>query len=255
MGTIIRYILLTASRDWLFVGLFILVLLAYGLSLFTGGTALVEQQQMVLTFFAGTSRVMLVIGLIVFVCFNIRRSFENREIEAMLSKPLSRTRFIVAYWSGFVVLSFIAAVPVMGILLTLNTPDLKGLIYWGASYFCEVALVVAFALVAALIMRSAVSAVLASFAFYILSRLMGFFVAAMNNPYSLTGGEKWSGLLEAVLKCISVIIPRLDLFAKSNWLIYGVEGQQDLWIFQVQSLVYIPLLLGLAWFDFRRKQF
>lgn len=255
MNTIVRYTLLTALRDWLFIGLLIMVLMAYGMSVFMGSTALVEQGQMALAYFAGASRLILVTGLIVFVCFHVRRAFDNREIESTLSKPVSRVEFVVAYWLGFAVLAAIAVVPVLLIIMVLNRPDWLGLLYWGVSLICEISLVVAFALLASLIMRSAVSSVLSCFAFYLISRLMGFFVAAMGQQTSLLGRGLFGAPMEFIMQVISTVIPRLDMFAKSDWLIYGIEGQADLWIFQVQSLVYILFLLAMATFDFKRKQF
>lgn len=254
MQTIIRYTLLTARRDWLFIGLVLLVVMAYGLSIFTGSTALVEQSQMSLAYFAGSSRVALLIGLIVFACFHVRRLFDNREIESMLSKPISRTQFVVAYWLGFVILAFVAVMPVMILMLVAFKPNMVGLIYWASSLFLEISLVLAFALVSGLILRSAVSAVLASFSFYLISRLMGFFVAAFDQPSLLTSGN-YGQIMATALKGLSAIIPRLDLYAKSSWLIYGIEGQKDLWVFEGQSVIFIALLLAMAVFDFKRKQF
>ncbi|OYW17650.1 MAG: hypothetical protein B7Z54_07700, partial [Sphingobacteriales bacterium 12-47-4] len=57
------------------------------------------------------------------------------------------------------------------------------------------------------------------------------------------------------LKAISVIVPRLDFFAKGSWMIYGPKSYDDLWLFLVQALVFIPLLLAAAIIDFKRKQF
>lgn len=255
MKTIIRYTLLTASRDWLFIGLCSIILLAYGFSVFVGTTALVEQAQMSLAYFAGSSRIILVTGLIVFVCFHVRRAFENREVESILSKPISRTKFVISYWIGFSILAFLTTIPTIAIIYILNSPDLVGLLYWSVSFILEIALVIAFALLCSLIMSSAVSSVMATFAFYLSARLMGFFIAATDSPTSLMGAGKLGQVLEYILQAVSMIIPRLDMFAKSEWLIYGVEGQNDLWIFPVQSLVYILLLLAIAVFDFRRKQF
>ena len=254
MQTIIRYTLITALRDWLFIGLVMLVAAAYGMSVFTGSTALVEQAHMSIAYFAGSSRIVLMVGLIVFVCFHVRRLFDNREIESMLSKPISRGQFVVAYWFGFVILAVIATVPVVIIMETIYTPNHMGLLYWVSSLLLELALVLAFAVVAALMLSSAVSAVMASFAFYFVSRLMGFFVAALAQPSGLESGVA-SRIMAMILKAISSIVPRLDLYAKSNWLIYGIEGQMDLWIFQIQSVVFIALLLAMAVFDFKRKQF
>lgn len=254
MKTIIRYTLITALRDWLFLGLVLLVAAAYGLSVFTGSTALVEQSEMSIAYFAGSSRIVLMIGLIVFVCFHVRRLFDNREIESMLSKPISRSTFIISYWLGFVILAVIATIPIVVIMETVYTPNHLGLLYWVASLILELSIVIAFALVAALMLGSAVSSVMASFSFYFISRLMGFFVAALAQPSNLTSGIA-GPFMGHVLKAISTIIPRLDLYAKSSWLIYGIEGQKDLWIFQVQSIVFIGLLLAMAIFDFKRKEF
>lgn len=255
MPTIIRYTLLTASRDLLFIGLCALIFIAYGFSVFVGNTALVEQQQMSLAYFAGSSRIILVTGLIVFVCFHVRRAFDNREVESILSKPVSRSGFVVSYWLGFAIMAVIAALPAIGIIAFLNTPDLTGLAYWSLSLILEISLVMAFALVSSLIMKSAVSAVMSTCAFYLISRLMGFFTIAMDNPTSLLGSSPFAAMLEMILKFISTILPRLDMFAKSEWLIYGVAGQNDLWIFPAQSVIYILLLLAMAIFDFKRKQF
>ena len=254
MQTIIRYTLITAMRDWLFIGLILLVAAAYGLSVFTGSTALVEQAQMSIAYFAGGSRIVLMVGLIVFVCFHVRRLFDNREIESMLSKPISRSQFVVAYWLGFVILAIIAVIPVIIIMVTIYTPNHIGLLYWASSLILELSLVLAFALVAALMLSSAVGSVMASFAFYFISRLMGFFVAALAQPNSLSTGISGK-IMSTIMEGISTIVPRLDLYAKSSWLIYGVEGQTDLWIFQAQSAVFIALLLSMAVFDFKRKQF
>jgi hypothetical protein len=62
-------------------------------------------------------------------------------------------------------------------------------------------------------------------------------------------------LSELILMFTSILLPRLDLFAKSSWLIYGVTDVEDWFIVPIQSMIYIPLLLLMAIFDFRRKQF
>jgi ABC-type transport system involved in multi-copper enzyme maturation permease subunit len=229
--------------------------MAYGFSVFVGTTALVEQSQMAMAYFAGSSRIILVIGMIVFVCFHVRRAFDNREVESILSKPISRTQFVVAYWLGFSLLAILVSFPAILILQLLNKPDFIGLLYWASSLILEISIIVAFTLLASLIMKSAVSSVMASFAFYLVSRLMGFFVAAMDSPTSMMGNGLINKVLQFILEIISTVIPRLDLFAKSEWLIYGVTKQNDLWIFPAQSLVFILLMLSICVFDFKRKEF
>ena len=211
MKAIVRYILLTASRDFLFLGLFVMIIAAYGFSLFTGSTALVEQQQMTVAYFAGTSRVILIMGLVTFICFHIRRAFENREIETILSKPLSRVQFVLAYWIGYVVLVLLAALSPILIFLVLGGVDSMGLLYWGSSLLLEASLMMAFALVAALVLRSAVTALFSVAAFYLVARLMGFLMVAIDNPNALLHGLGWQAdLMVVVLKIVSVTCPRFD---------------------------------------------
>ena len=93
----VKYILLTAQRDSLFFGLAALIVFASYLATFMGSTAAVEEGQTAMIYTAGIARLVLALGLSVFIAFHIRRSFENREIDLMLVHPVSRSSFIFAY--------------------------------------------------------------------------------------------------------------------------------------------------------------
>jgi len=265
MGSIIRYIILTAMRDMLFIGLLVIVAAATGISFMLGSTALVEQQQMSLTYIAGSVRMILVVGNILFICFHIRRAFENKEIDLTLSRPISRTSFMIAYWLGFTILAFMLTIPAIAVMAIVTTANVQGLLFWGFTLLCEMALVAAFALVSALIMQSAVTSALSCLAFYLLGRMMGFFILTVKSaPIALSGGvmEKIVWVMSKTLVVISCGFPRLDLFGKTSWLLYGMQFHDvyhrinhDLWIAPLQTLIYIPLLLSVAIFDFKRKQF
>lgn len=258
MISIIRYTLLTALRDLLFIGLFVIVLGAVAISFMLGSTALIEQEQMVISYIAGSVRLILITGLILFICFHVRRSFENKEIDLTLSRPISRTAIIIAYWLGFTLLAFMLSIPVIATIGLVTKVNLQGLQFWGFSLLCETALITAFALVSALIMQSAVTSALSCLGFYLMARMMGFFILTTKAmPASLDGNldTKITWLMEKTLTVISITFPRLDLFGKTSWLIYGIDNALHLWIVPIQSLIFIPLLLSVAVFDFKRKQF
>ncbi len=260
MSTTIRYIFITAVRDWLFIGLFFSILAAVGISLFLGGTALVEQEVMTIVYAAGASRVILLVGLIVFVCFHVRRAFDNREVEVMLTKPISRTSFVFSYWAGFAVVSALFVLPVSVMMWLLMDVDLVGLLFWSVSLALEALLVVAFALACSLILTSAVTSVLVSFGFYLISRMMGFFTFIIERSV-MKFDLSWGWLTENLLAVTSIILPRLDLFGNSKWLVYGIRVDQQVWLLEMipvflpQTLIYVPLLLFMAMFDFKRRQF
>src|SRR5271155_3737620 len=101
MLTNIRYILITALRDWLFIGLLAGILLATAVSATLGSTAFIEEKEMTVTFAAGAARLILMVGMIVFVCFHIRNAFDTKEIDVILSRPISRSNLVISYWLGF----------------------------------------------------------------------------------------------------------------------------------------------------------
>ena len=103
-------------------------------------------------------------------------------------------------------------------------------------------------------LRSAVSAVLASFGFYVLGRMMGFFLVMLESKLML-GNMLINQIAKGLLTGISLVIPRLDLFGQSDWLIYGGPRSSDLQLAIWQMAVFIPLLLSAATVDFLRKEF
>lgn len=252
MGTTISYILLTALRDRLFAGLFIALLVMAYVSFFLGGTALVEEWQLATAYFAGGSRLTLNFGLIVFVCFHIRRAMENKEIDVILSRPISRQAFIVAYWMALVIAAILLVIPVVAITGWLGYLNTQGFLDWTITLLLEAAITVALAQFFAMRLSSVMGSVIASVGFYLLSRLMGFFILTTQTYVAKDNAiDVMSGYL---LKAIAVIMPRLDMFAQSQWLIEGVE-QSNLWLCFSQSIAYVGLLLAASIFDLRRRQF
>jgi len=253
MLTNIRYILITALRDWLFVGLFIGILIATGISATLGSTAFLEEKEMTLTFAAGSARLILMIGMIVFVCFHIRNAFDTKEIDVILSRPISRSNLVIAYWLGFSLVGLLLTIPVVGLLALIGVKSWVGFGGWAASLLLEMFLVIALALFSAFTLRSAVTSVIACMGFYVLSRMMAFFI--LTSQSGMVGGEPKYIAMKYALVAISTLVPRLDFFGKSEWLIYGFNSQQDWMLFCTQAAIFIPVLLVVSIIDFRRKQF
>jgi ABC-type transport system involved in multi-copper enzyme maturation permease subunit len=253
MTPILKYILLTSLRDRLYLGLFVALVISFSISIFLGSTALIEKQQMITVYVAGSSRVVLTIGMILFVCLNVSRAFENKEVEFIISKPISRERFVLGYLLGFCAVAMLIMIPVLIAIFALSSANKLGLLIWSASLISELIIIISFALLASLILRNAFSAIFASFGFYILSRLMGFFLVAINIPQDLA--QIKSHFFATMLKIFSVFFPRLDLFGQSSWLNYGITDFGNLKIIFWQSLIYIPLMIFMAFHDFKKKQF
>jgi len=250
----IRYVLLTATRDRLFFGLLVGILASAYICSVLGSTAMLEPEKMTLSFTAASSRVIIMIGLIVFVGFHMKNAFEAREIDVLLSRPISRTSLVLSYWLGFAVVAVLLVVPTLVLVGLLGILNQTGFMLWGASLLLESLLVISIALFAALTVRSGVATVLVSLAMYTLSRMMGFFLATtktsmMFSEHQINVGAQW------LMNMISTVVPRLDFFAKSHWLIYGAKSYEELALFLMQAGVFVPLLVAASVIDFKRKQF
>ena len=251
---IIRYTLITSTRDLLYSGMFALILIAVGVSAFLGSTALAEQQQMMITYAAGSIRVIINVGLVMFVCFHVARMLENKEISFILSKPVSRSSFVISYWSALVCIAFIVVIFSGLILTSFSGLRIPGLFMWTSSLLCEAVILMAFALSLTLITESSIVSALSTFLFYTLARMIGFFIVVeeANLLYS-------PGLMGRIafkfMNAISMILPRLDMFGKSAWLIYEITDKREMFWYPAQSLAYIPLLLFVSVYDINKKQF
>lgn len=250
----VRYVLLTATRDRLFIGLLVGILVAAYISSVLGSTAMLESGQMTIAFTAASARVIIMLGIIVFIGFHMRNAFDAKEIDVLLSRPISRTTLVVSYWLGFCAVATCLVIPTIILMAVIGALNQTGFLIWSVSLLCESWLVASVALFAALTIKSGVGTVLASLAIYTLSRMMGFFLMATSSgaafrEHEINVGAQW------LMSGISIIVPRLDLFAKSKWLIYGAHSYEDATLFLVQSAVFIPILMAASIIDFKRKQF
>ncbi len=267
MHTTIRYVLLTALRDRLFLGLMIGVVFAAYVSSVLGSTALVENTQMKMAFAAASARIILMVGLMIFICFHVRHAFDSKEIDVFLSRPMTRLHLLLSYWLGFSLVALLLVLPSLGVLAFLQysrpadggwlpilvNVNVEGFVVWAVSVLCESLLVVGLALFASLTLKSGVTSVMASLGFYVVSRMMGFFVATADS--TLVNKDEWNTLLTWSLKAVSTIFPRLDFFGQTEWIIYGVKSWEPFILSLTQMVVFLPLLLVMAAFDFQRKQF
>lgn len=255
MKTLLKFVLLTALRDKLYLSILIILAGVFGISNLVGFSALSEEAKMQLVYFSFLSRLIIVCGMILFICFYINKAFEHKEIDFILAKPISRNTLILSYWMSFILISFILIAPTMVVISFFTKQNIAGLLWWGVSVILELMIVSTFAIVCALILKSAVVSVLSSISFYFIGRMMGFFVYSINLPDNMEVVKNWQALSEVILKFISSIFPRLDLFGKTEWLVYGVNNYNDIYIVLLQSLIYIPFMLCIAFYDFGKKQF
>ena len=250
-----RYIVLTAVRDRLMVGLTLALLGAVLVASFLGEATFMEARETALTFAGFSTRLILITGLVLFVCFHVQRSFENREVDLMLSRPVSRTQFVLITWAGFSGVALMMALVAVIVLPIADMPPPGALGLWAASLVLEALLMVAVALFFSLSLRSAVASVMASFGFYLAARMTGFLLGIVQSDWNSAASTALGGMVSQAIYVVGLVLPRLDLFGQTWWLSYGDTEGGALIPVLAQAGVYLPLLLGAAVFDFRRRRF
>jgi ABC-type transport system involved in multi-copper enzyme maturation permease subunit len=254
MLTNVRYIFLTALRDKMFWVLLAGVLAAALIAHMLGATAPTHTREMTLTYSSNAARVMIILGLIIFVCSHLQNAFATHEIDVFLSRPITRTNLVISYWIGFANVALLHVLATIALLALQGVISWKGYVCWSVSLLLECWLAVAIALFASFTLKSGVASVLASLGIYVASRMIGFFVITTQSAF-LFDSHALTLFLVYCIKALSAIFPRLDYFAKSDWLITGVGTMIEIKLFVAQALITIPLLVAASITDFKRKQF
>lgn len=268
---LVGYVLTAAMRDKLMMTLVLMIVLGAGLSIFLGSSGLTEQDSFALVFGAGGLRFLSVVGLVIFVCFYMRRSFEMREVEFLLARPISRMKFLLSHALSFIILAIVISCIVTVVVGFLGKPDTHGLWVWGVSIAVENIIMIVTGLFFSIVLSSAAGSALATLGFYVLARLIGTLLGIAAVPVD----KPLFLFLNKVMDLISIIVPRLDIMGQTSWLVYGVEGSSNIGFLQkanayshflvdhlgiggfilVQGAVFLTLLIAAAAFDFSRRQF
>lgn len=269
---LVGYILKAAARDRLLLTLALTIAVGAALAVFLGSSPIAEQGIFALVFAAAGLRIVGVIGLVLFFCFYVRRAFDNKEVEYLLSRPLGRTTFLLSHMAAFMALAVLVSLIVCAAVFVIGKPDLGGFVVWAASLAAEYAIMAAAALFFSMVLASAAGSALACLGLYVLSRLIGTLLgiaAVTPEGFFLTA-------LAKTMQVISIFVPRLDLMGQTGWLVYGIEGSDaavqfihNAGVFSrdmiealgisgfivTQGLLFIGLLMAAAAWDLARKQF
>lgn len=270
-GPLVRYVLTAALRDKLILTMALLIAVGAALAVFLGSSAITEQESFSTVFGASGLRFLGVFGIVLFVSFYMRRSFETKEVEFLLSRPLSRMTFLFSHAAAFMVLSAALSIIVTAAGFFLGKPNAAGLIMWGASIVIETMIMSSVALFFSMVLSSASGSALAALGFYVLSRIIGTLLGIASGAPE----NALFAVLNNVMQFISIIVPRLDIMGQTTWLVYGVEGSGGIGFFKgagvyaetmmqhigifgfitLQGIIFTALVLAAAAFDFSRREF
>ncbi len=250
---LVKYVLTAARRDRLVLSLFLLMAVGASMAVFLGSAAVTESDQFAVVFAASGLRLAGVAGLVLFIVFYLRRAFDTKDVDFLLSRPISRVSFILSHSIAFMLLAVLVTAGVVGAVCAIAPQVIgEGYVLWTASLLAEYIIIVNVALFFAMVLPNAAAGTLIIFALYFLARIIGQILGIIDAGADMAGFQFLAGIMQV----ISLIVPRLDLMAQTSWLIYGT-GNVDIGFsfILVQGVTYSLLVVLAALVDLVRRQF
>lgn len=244
-----RYTLLESRRSglpWLALAA---LAAALGLALFLSQVALTEGAQLQASVAAALLRAAAAFLIAAHVVSATGRDASDKGLEFTLAFPLSRSAYYLGKLAGFgfagLALATLFAAPM------LLWSGAAGVGAWWLSLAIETLLVAASALFFAMALAQPAAAISATAGLYLLGRSIGAIQAIAAGPHTqesaLAGAARWT------LDGVALLLPRLDLATRSDWLLYGAPGGAELARVLGALLLYVILLATAGLFDLGRR--
>jgi len=238
---IAAYTLHEARRSRLPWVLAVAGLAALGAALFGGALALTESRSTQVALAAPVLRLAAVFVLASFVITSIRREADDRVRGMLLALPVPRVGYLLAKLGAFCALAFMTALACGMALLVLADPVQT--VLWALTLGCELAIVAAFALFASIGLNSLPAALSATLGFYLLGRVASTMHALATDHPAGTAAS-----------ALSALLPHLDAFARTEWLVYGTGAAADAAYALLQAAIYATLLAAACTLDLQRRE-
>ena len=247
--TIAFYTFIEALRNrliWLIVAV---ALIAIGLSGFLNELAITESRQIQIALIAAFSRFAAVFLIATFVVTSMVRESNDKGLELILALPLPRAGYLLGKLLGFGALALVPTL-LFGLLAWIFSP-LVQVALWTVSLLCELWIVAGFSLLCVLTFKQIMTALSATMAFYIGARSITAF--QMIGQGSVNEQSTSQSVIGMVFGVVGAVLPRLDEFTRTEWLVYHSGALASLPPILLQSAIFMTLIAGAALFDLYRK--
>lgn len=242
--TLARATLLEAWRTRLWLIWLVFILAAALIAAFGAQLALVESARFRIVWLGVGLRLGALVLLTFFLAASVLREREERRTEFILSFALRRRDYLIAKLLAAAVIAAIFSTSAAAVLAMAGASSSL----WAATLWLELLLIAALTIFASMTLSSIAAALSFVFAFYLLARLWpGLTYLSSVSPFA----EQYA-LLGAATRGFGMILPRVDLYARSEWLV-GAAAQFAP-IALVHALAYVVLLTAAALIDLRRRE-
>ena len=250
IATIARYTAAEAIHSRVLVTALVIIATGIALGQFTSELALTDSRGIGAATQAWLFRISAVFLIASFAVSSLAREANDKGLELLLSLPLPRGGYLFGKWGGCTLaaalLTLLFALP-----LAMVAPW-SGVSAWAMSLFFELAIVASASLLCALTFTHVVASLAAVTAFYTLSRTMAAMLAIGSNPVAAQDSVAFR-FATTLLDVIAAVLPRLDRFTRTDWLMANAVPWTDMSWLATQAVVYVALLLAAAYVDLMRK--
>ena len=250
--TISRYTFTEAVNVNLFLILFISLICIFGLTEFMGELAVTETRQIQGSILALLLRLFSVFLIVIYVLTSMSREFNDKTFEFILALPVPRYVYYFGKWFGYLIIAVIIAL--LTILPLLIYIDIHQVVIWYFSLVCELIIVLTFCLLCVFTFSHITTSFFIVTGFYMLARSMNAIELISNSPI-LYSNSKSQEFIRMVIDIIAYLLPQLDQFTRTEWLVYNASGIQDISPVIIQTVIYSGILICAALFDLYRKNY
>lgn len=250
MAAVARCTVLEAWRGRLPWVMAALAAAATGLAGLGGRLALAESGLQQAALLGAMLRLACASAIAAFAVLSVMRETHGRGLQLVMAAALPRGAYVAAKFAGLALLAAPMAAA-SGLLLALSGAPGQTML-WTLSLLCELWLAAGFGLLCALSLGHPLPALAATLAFYLLARSAAALQLAAR--HSLQPEDPLRRGLAWVFDAIAALLPRLDLYTRASWLLYGDGSWAALAAIAGQTLVYAALLGAVALFDLRHKE-
>lgn len=246
---IAKYSIWEAIRDKFLIFIFAGMAGFFLASLFIGELAITEGAITQAAILGSALRLFSVFTIGLFVITSMIREFNDKGFELILSHPVPRFSYYFGKFAGF---SFVALIVAFICIccLCFYVPLSPALI-WSLSLFCELLIIISLSLLCVFSFNSITISFSIVMAFYMLSRSIEAIQLISDSPIVAIGSMSHK-FMNGLLDAIAYLIPDLNKFTQTDWLIYGSEYNFSMVV--VQTLIYVMLLSCVSLFDLYRKE-
>ena len=247
---IARMVVLEAARGrfaWLVAGF---AIAGCVLAVFAGEVAITETQGFRSGILGAWLRSCAVFTVGAFVISSTLCEIRDKGIDLVLSMAVPRAVYCAGKLAGFAAVAVLSA-SACALALAWFAP-LPQTALWAATLGLELLIVAAMSLLCVFTFSQVASAMSAVLGFYLLSRSMAALQLMAHEPAALSGSAAQS-FMRAFVDALAYLLPDLDRFTASEWLIHGTGTFADLGFAAVQAAVYTAVLGAAALVDLYRR--